>query len=141
MTTEMQQLKVAFASTDGITVNGHFGSCEHFYIYTITTEQKQKLDVREASSGRGVEKNAVRAGLIDDCHLMFCASIGGPAAARVIRSGIHPMKCKPINNDYPSIVEQLTLLQERMRSESLPPWLAKLTGQTETLQNRFEALS
>ena len=35
MTTEMQQLKVAFASTDGITVNGHFGSCEHFYIYTI----------------------------------------------------------------------------------------------------------
>lgn len=140
MTTETQ-LQIAFASIDGITVNGHFGSCEQFYIYTLDAQGYQKIDTRLATSGRGVEKNALRAELIADCHLMFCASIGGPAAARVIRSGIHPMKCKPNGNEFPEITEQLTQLQARMRSESLPPWLAKLTGQKDQLSSRFEALA
>jgi len=140
MTIERQQLQIAFVSTDGVTVDGHFGSCEQFDIYTVDTQSYQKVGVREAKSGRGVEKNAIRAEIISDCHLMFCASIGGPAAARVIRSGIHPMKCKPLNNIYPDIEQQLQLLQARMRSELLPPWLAKLTGQTQRLNSRFETL-
>jgi nitrogen fixation protein NifX len=139
--TTTQQLLIAFASTDGVTVDGHFGSCEQFDIYTVDAEMYQKVGVRQAKSGRGIEENAIRTEIIADCHLMFCASIGGPAAARVIRAGIHPMKCKPINDAYPEIIEQLTLLQERMRSGSLPPWLGKLTGQANQLNNRFEALA
>jgi len=111
--TTTQQLLIAFASTDGVTVDGHFGSCEQF-------------DIAE---------------LIADCHLMFCASIGGPAAARVIRAGIHPMKCKPVNETAPEITVQLSLLQERMKSGSLPPWLGKLTGQADLLSSRFESLA
>ncbi|GLS92510.1 dinitrogenase iron-molybdenum cofactor biosynthesis protein [Psychromonas marina] len=141
MTLETQQLQIAFVSTDGLTVDGHFGSCEQFDIYTVDAQSYQKIGVREAKSGRGIEKNAIRAEIISDCHLMFCASIGGPAAARVIRTGIHPMKCKPLNNVYPTIEEQLQQLQQRIHSESLPPWLAKLTGQTETLSSRFDALA
>ncbi len=141
MTTTTQQLQIAFISTDGVTVDGHFGSCEQFDIYTVDTQSYQKVDVRQAKSGRGVEKNALRAEIIADCQLLFCASIGGPAAARVIRNGIHPMKCKPLQNVYPDIEEQLQLLQARMQSESLPPWLAKITGQAENLSSRFEALA
>jgi len=140
MTTETQPLQIAFASTDGVTVDGHFGSCEQFYIYTLDAEQQQKIDVRQALSGRGVDKNAQRAELIKDCHLLFCASIGGPAAARVIRSGIHPMKCKPVDDKFPAITEQLDLLQQRIQSAALPPWLAKLTGQTEQLSARFDTM-
>lgn len=141
MTTERQQLKIAFASTDGITVDGHFGSCEQFVIYSVDAKQQQKIEVRQAKSGRGIEKNAIRTALIADCHLMFCASIGGPAAARVIRSGIHPMKCKPVNDIYPDITEQLDRLQERIKNDSLPPWLAKLTNQAQHINKRFEAMS
>lgn len=141
MSTEPKQLKVAFASSDGTTVDGHFGSCEHFYIYTVDANEQQHIEVRKAESGRGVEKNAVRAAIIEDCHLFFCASIGGPAAARVIRSGIHPMKCKPVGDGFPAITEQLTQLQQRMQTDSLPPWLAKLMGQEEQLSSRFEALA
>jgi len=141
MTTESQLLKIAFASSDGITVDGHFGSCEQFIIYTLNEHQQQKVEVRLAKSGRGVEKNALRAETIADCHLMFCASIGGPAAARVIRTGIHPMKCKVIDGVFPSITDQLNQLQERMKSALLPPWLAKLTGQADQLHNRFDALA
>jgi len=141
MTIETQQLQIAFATTDGVTVDGHFGSCEQFYIYTVDAESYQKLDVRKADSGRGIEKNAIRAETISDCHLLFCASIGGPAAARVIRADVHPMKCKPVNDTFPSITEQLEQLQSRMQSKALPPWLAKITGQAVTLNERFEALA
>ena len=140
MTTETRQLQIAFASSDGVTVDGHFGSCEQFYIYSLDAEQQQKIDVRQAESGRGVDKNALRAELIADCHLMFCASIGGPAAARVIRSGIYPMKCKPVNDSFPDITEQLEQLQQRIQSGALPPWLAKLMGLPEQLSARFEAM-
>ena len=141
MTTESKKLQIAFATTDGITVNGHFGSCEQFYIYSLDADQVQQIDVRQAESGRGIDKNAIRAELIKDCHLLFCASIGGPAAARVIRCDIHPMKCKPVNNTFPTITEQLDLLQQRIKSGSLPPWLAKLTGQPEQLSSRFEKMA
>ncbi|MEI6896312.1 MAG: NifB/NifX family molybdenum-iron cluster-binding protein [Psychromonas sp.] len=140
MSTETQHLQIAFASTDGLTVDGHFGSCEQFYIYTVNADMFEQIEVRQAISGRGIEKNAQRAEIITDCQLLFCASIGGPAAARVIRSGIHPMKCKANNDIFPDITEQLSLLQIRMKKGELPPWLAKLSGQEEQLNHRFQAL-
>ncbi|WP_435236724.1 NifB/NifX family molybdenum-iron cluster-binding protein [Psychromonas sp. PT13] len=138
--TTLPQLQVAFATTDGITVDGHFGSCEQFYIYRIDSEEYERIDVRKAEAGRGTDKNEFRAELINDCQLMFCASIGGPAAARVIRNNIHPMKCKPVGETFPTMTEQLELLKERMQSKQLPPWLAKLTGQPDQLSGRFETL-
>ena len=140
MTTDKHPLQVAFATTDGITVDGHFGSCEQFYIYSIDADNQLQIDIRHAEPGRGLDKNAKRAALIEDCHLLFCASIGGPAAARVIRCGIHPMKCKPVDDLFPSITAQLEQLQARMKSGVLPPWLAKLTGQADQLTARFEML-
>lgn len=141
MTTEKHQLQIAFATTDGITVDGHFGSCEQFYIYSIDANDYQKIDIRLAEAGRGLDKNEFRAKLIQDCQLLFCASIGGPAAARVIRNNIHPMKCKPIGETFPTMVEQLEQLKERMQSKLLPPWLAKLTGQSDQLTGRFETMA
>lgn len=140
MTAETKKLQIAFATTDGVTVDGHFGSCEQFVIYSVDTEQQQKIDVRLAEAGRGEDKNEFRSQLIADCQLMFCASIGGPAAARVIRCGIHPMKCKPIDNIFPEISEQLNQLQQRMQNSNLPPWLAKLVGQPDHLSTRFEMM-
>lgn len=136
MTTNTPQLHIAFASTDGITVDGHFGSCEKFYIYKLNAQQIEEIDVRNAEGGRGSEKNAFRAQIIKDCQLMFCASIGGPAAAKVIRAGIHPLKSK----NTPSISEQLIELQQRVSTGALPPWLAKLMGQPDSLNERFSAL-
>lgn len=136
MTTDKPKLQIAVASTDGSIIDGHFGSCEQFYIYSLDEDCIQHIDVRNAESGRGSEKNAVRAQVIKDCQLMFCASIGGPAAAKVINAGIHPLKSK----NTPDILAQLTELQERVSSGALPPWLAKLMGQPDFLNERFSSL-
>lgn len=136
MTTDKPSLQIAIASTDGSTIDGHFGSCEKFYIYKLDAQQIEYIDMREAEGGRGIEKNAFRAQIIKDCQLMFCASIGGPAAAKVINAGIHPLKSK----NTPAILDQLSELQERVSSGSLPPWLAKLMGQPDFLNERFSSL-
>lgn len=140
MTILSQPLLIAFASSDGIAVDGHFGSCEQFYIYSLDADTITALAPRSTEGGRGTEKNAVRANSINDCQLLFCASIGGPAAARVIRAGIHPMKSKPVNQAPALIQDQLSELQARVKSQSLPPWLAKLTGQKVDLNERFEVM-
>ncbi|WP_354624092.1 NifB/NifX family molybdenum-iron cluster-binding protein [Psychromonas sp. MME2] len=136
MTTDTPKLQIAVASTDGQTIDGHFGSCEKFYIYSLDAQQIQHIDIRNAEGGRGSEKNAFRAQIIKDCQLMFCASIGGPAAAKVINAGIHPLKSK----NTPAILVQLTELQQRVITGALPPWLAKLMGQPDFLNERFTAL-
>lgn len=141
MATANTSLFIAFASSDGQVVDGHFGSCEQFYIYRLSDNELEFVESREAKSGRGTEKNALRAQLISDCQLMFCASIGGPAAARVIRTGIHPMKSKYVDQKPAGIQEQLQLLQKRMQSQTLPPWLAKLMGHNLSLEQRFGAIA
>lgn len=69
--------------------------------------------------------------LLSDCHLLFCESIGGPAAARVIRHNIHPIKVPAAT----TIDGQLQALQE-MLAEHMPPWLAKRLGKDNPLQRR-----
>ena len=125
-------LRVAFSSSDGLTVNGHFGNCHLFFIYQITNQGSQLIDIRHFVADEAQEDNETRARLLHNCHLLFCEAIGGPAAARVIRHGIHPVKIKKDNR----ISTQLDALQELMQGQ-LPPWLAKALGRKDDLGKRF----
>lgn len=121
------QLRAAFASSDGIMINGHFGQSRLFFIYAFDEGQPFLQQVRCHRPDPGVpqEGNEARARLLSDCPLLFCESIGGPAAARVIRHNIHPIKIKPPM----SITQQLQALQT-MLAGRVPPWLAKRLGKT-----------
>ncbi|WP_213992182.1 NifB/NifX family molybdenum-iron cluster-binding protein [Sodalis sp. dw_96] len=119
------QLRAAFASSDGLMVDGHFGQSKLFFIYAFDGLEPFLLQVRryrETSDGQE-EGNEARARLISDCHLLFCEAIGGPAAARVIRNNIHPIKIKPPMD----ISQQLQALQT-MLGGRIPPWLSKRLG-------------
>ena len=69
------------------------------------------------------DKNGFRVQLISDCHVLYVVSIGGPAAAKVIKGGIYPMK--RLEGGSPD--EVLGEFQHMM-AESPPPWLAKILG-------------
>nr|WP_241391536.1 NifB/NifX family molybdenum-iron cluster-binding protein [Serratia proteamaculans]ULG18632.1 protein nifY [Serratia proteamaculans] len=127
-----QQLRVAFSSLDGITVNGHFGQSHLFFIYAFDSDGPYLMALRRTPvSQEGEESNETRARLINDCHLLFCEAIGGPAAARIIRHNIHPIKVLP----GVSIESQLAALQH-MLTENMPPWLARRLGKSNPLENR-----
>ncbi|QEP44385.1 dinitrogenase iron-molybdenum cofactor biosynthesis protein [Ectothiorhodospiraceae bacterium BW-2] len=127
-------IRVAFASDSGRLIDGHFGSCRYYLIYQVAVEATKLVDIREVDRDAEAEdKNGYRAGLINDCQLLFVASIGGPAAAKVVRAGIHPLK----KAQGGAIDDHLKELQQAIATTP-PPWLAKAMGQSPEQRVRFE---
>jgi nitrogen fixation protein NifX len=126
-------IRVACASNNGELLDGHFGSCRRFLIYQVSSCESRLIDVRVPDDAEAEDKNAYRAGLIADCQVLYAASIGGPAAAKVVKADIHPMK----DGAGGSVRERLVALQGVLASQA-PPWLAKVMGKTPGERVRFE---
>lgn len=127
-------IRVACASNRAERLDGHFGSCQRFLIYQVSQDEVRLIDIRPAAdSGAEGDRNGLRASLIADAQLLFVASIGGPAAAKVVRAGVHPIK-KPEMGDARA---EMRLLQSRI-GEDAPPWLAKVMGRAPEQRVRFD---
>ena len=130
-------LRVACASNDGELLNGHFGSCRYFLIYQVSADEVRLVDVRPTEGPeRKDDKNAYRAELIRDAQVLFVASIGGPAAAKVVRAGVHPIK-HPQGGEARDKISEL----QRKIACSPPPWLAKAMGHAAESRVRFSPAS
>jgi nitrogen fixation protein NifX len=117
-------VRVAVASTDNELIDGHFGSCPHYLIYQVSCDEIRLIDKRSAAAADDAEdKNAFRAALVKDCQVLYVQSIGGPAAAKVVRAGLHPMKIP----EGGKALDSLAQLQQILAG-SPPPWLAKAIG-------------
>lgn len=126
-------IRVAIASNNGERLDGHFGSCLRFLVYQVSPTGKALVAIRSALEADFAEdKNAYRAELIADCQVLYVVSIGGPAAAKVVKTGIYPMK----KIDGGQADEILAELQQVMASAP-PPWLAKLLGIAAEQRVRF----
>lgn len=126
-------IRVACASNGGEELDGHFGSCRRFLIYQVSKDEIRLIGVRDAAASEPHDdKNAWRARLIADCQVLFVASIGGPAAAQVVKAGIHPVK-DPRGG---SARARLSELQDKLASAP-PPWLAKAMGHAAEDRVRF----
>jgi len=126
-------VRVACASSEGELLNGHFGACRYFLIYQVSADEIRLVDVRPVDEPQDAEdKNTWRAGLIADAQVLFVASIGGPAAAKVVRAGVHPIK-------YPAGGEARVKLRELQAkiAAAPPPWLAKAMGHAAEARVRF----
>lgn len=116
-------LRVAVASNNAEQLDGHFGSCNRFLIYLVSETAVSLAEVRSTRATDDAEdRNVARAELIADCHLVYMQSIGGPAAAKVVRAGIHPVKY-PVGGAAREVLSQLQGTLQRP-----PPWLAKVLG-------------
>jgi len=116
-------LRVAIASDSEAKLNGHFGSCLRFLIYQVSATDFRLIDVRDAlEADFAPDKNGYRVQLIGDCHVVYVVSIGGPAAAKVIRGDIFPIK-RIEGGEADDVIRQF---QEVMQSP--PPWLQKVLG-------------
>ncbi len=117
-------IRVACASRGAERVDGHFGSCRQFLVYQVSADEIRLIDLREAeSAGRADEPSAYRAGLIEDCHILYIQSIGGPAAAKVVKAGVLPIKVLE-GGKAPEVLARL----QKVLAGSPPPWLAKVMG-------------
>ena len=116
------KLRIAVTSNQGELLDGHFGSCLRVLIYEVNAIGSQLVDIRELDSQTKGEKRTDKLiTLIQDCHIVFTLSIGGPAAAKVTRANIHPVKklgameAELVLNDLNQVI-----------AGTPPPWIDKL---------------
>jgi nitrogen fixation protein NifX len=129
-------VRIACASNDGVNVDGHFGSCSQFLIYQVSADEARLIDIRNTVIPDDLEvedKNVFRAELIQDCQVLYIASVGGPAAAKIVKLGIHPIKLSAID-PITEVVDQL----QNVIAGTPPPWLAKVMGIEANDRFRFE---
>lgn len=126
-------VRVACASNGGEALDGHFGGARHFLVYQVSVEEIRLIDVREVDDPDPPDdKNGYRAALIADCQVLYVASIGGPAAAKVVKAGIHPVK-----DAGGGRARDRMLALQRVLGGKAPPWLAKVMGRSPEERVRF----
>jgi predicted Fe-Mo cluster-binding NifX family protein len=77
-------VKIAIASSDGLTVNEHFGRARSFHIYRLHDEGHEFVELREnipVCSGQGHDDDALAntAEALSDCRGVVVAQIGSGA--------------------------------------------------------------
>jgi len=132
-----ESIRVAVASNGGEDLDGHFGTCSRFLVYQLSADEIRLVDAYSTADDVDAEdKNKYRADLIRDCQVLYMVSIGGPAAAKVVRVGLHPIK-KPEGGNAREVLEEL----RGVISHNPPPWLAKVMGQEAEERVRFRESS
>jgi nitrogen fixation protein NifX len=127
-------IRVACASNQDEMLDGHFGSCKGFLIYQVSESEHRLIEIREIGDADAADdRNTYRASVIADCQILFVASIGGPAAAKVVRAGVHPIK-RPRTGPASEEIEAL----QKVVGKGVAPWLGKVMGQTPEERIRFE---
>lgn len=116
-------IRIAVASNNGEQLDGHFGSCERFLIYQVSPTDSRLIAIRPTlEADEQEDRNVARSALISDCQVVYMQSIGGPAAAKVVRAGAHPVKIPKVGPAGETIIR----LQAALVTP--PPWLAKVMG-------------
>lgn len=125
-------IRVACASNRGEQLDGHFGSCERFLVYQVSPAEARLIDLRPTlEADHAEDRNVARAALIGDCQVVYVQSIGGPATAKVVRAGVHPVKVSAGG----TAADTLAQLQTALRRP--PPWLARIMGVEASSLARF----
>lgn len=128
-------IRVAVGSNGADEIDGHYGSCPRFLVYQVSPDEVRLVDIRSTTGAdQADDKNAFRAEIISDCHVMYVQSIGGPAAAKVVRAGIYPMKVAE-GGKAPEVLAKL----QSVMGGTPPPWLAKIIGIPAEKRTKFSA--
>ncbi len=127
-------MKVAIATQDMKTADAHFAGARNLAIYEVSPQGSRlveavRFDATSDQSGEHSQEEHLtrvnaRIDAIKGCALLFVRAIGGPAAARVVNSRIHPIK---LQRDEP-ISEVLDRVQTMLNGNP-PPWLRKVLQQ------------
>jgi len=119
---------IAFASTDGVSVNQHFGWSKSFELYRVTSESAEYVKTLDSSQDAiedEHEKLAYKISTIQEADILYCSAIGPTASKMVLASKIYPMR----SGENDRIDETIVKLQELLLGNP-PPWLMRIVHTT-----------
>ena len=134
-------MRVAFATQDRTRVDAHFASARTFLFYDIGPDEHSfveavQFDTVSDEDGQhsesGEDRLATKIDALAGSALLFVRAIGGPAAARVVRAKVHPIKL-PDDEPITAVIERVT----QMLKSNPPPWLRRAIRDAESGPDRF----
>ena len=134
-------MRVAFATQDRARVDAHFASARTFLFYDIGPDEHSfveavQFDTVSTEDGQhsedGEDRLATKIDALTGSALLFVRAIGGPAAARVVRAKVHPIKL-PDDEPITAVIERVT----QMLKSNPPPWLRRAIRDAESGPDRF----
>lgn len=116
-------IKVAFATKDMKTVNAHFGGAKEFAIYKVSKDgfELESVLKTDTENLEGDDKSDFKVKALSGVSIVYCESIGGTAAAKVIRGGINPMKVQEDSKIEDVLQDLVTMI-----NGNPPPWVKKI---------------
>jgi len=121
--TPTDAMKIAFATKDMETINAHFGGAKEFVVYDLNKDGFVLSGVVKTDTSKftGDDKTDFKVSALKGINIMYCESIGGTAAAKVIRAGINPMKV-PEPRKIEDVLKELLV----MVNGNPPPWVKRI---------------
>lgn len=116
-------IRVAFASSDRLRVNQHFGAAEGFFVYDVTAEKTHLIAVGEfpATAMDGNEdKLATKIDFLAGCAAVFVMAIGASAIKQLLAAAVQPVRVTETDR----IGDLLANIQTGMRAGGVP-WIDK----------------
>ena len=115
-------IKVAFASSDGLVVDEHFGSARSLFIYGIELNKHFLLDVIEFHplNENSEDKLGTKLDLLNDCIAVYSRACGASAIKKLLDRNIQPVKV----SEGSEIIELILALQNELK-EGPSSWLAR----------------
>lgn len=128
-------MKVAFATKDMQHINAHFGGAKEFVVYKVSKDGFELSEVvkTDTSEMEGDDKTDFKVKALAGVNIMYCESIGGTAAAKVIRGGMNPMKVQE-----PRKIEEVLKELVEMINGNPPPWVKKIMNTDSSEDVRLE---
>jgi nitrogen fixation protein NifX len=130
-------MKIAFATSDNLHINAHFGWAKQMAVYEVSPDGYEFLEMvkfdGELKEDGNEDKLVPKIEALSDCTIVYVSAIGGSAAARLIRKRVTPVKAK---SEEEEITEVLQKLVQTLKGNP-PPWLRKALQQK---SNNFEEI-
>jgi nitrogen fixation protein NifX len=133
-------MKIAFTTSDNLHINAHFGSARKIDVYEVdkagyTFVTTLKFDGNLNEDGNE-DKLLPKIEALHDCTIVYVSTIGGSAAARLIKQKITPIKAQ---SEEQEIADVLTKLVQTLNG-SPPPWLRKALLQRNPVLDELDQL-
>jgi nitrogen fixation protein NifX len=118
-------MKIAFTTSDNVYINAHFGSAQKIDVYEVDQTHYQFVETLRFDGNLNEDGNEdkllPKIEALHDCTIVYVSTIGGSAAARLIKQRITPIKAQ---SETQEIADVLTKLVQTLNGNP-PPWLRK----------------
>lgn len=131
-------LKIAFATSDRVLVDQHFGAAAGFAIYAVDGEGARLVEVTEyplESMDGNEDKLASRIAALAGCAAVYCLAVGGSAVRQLLAGGVQPVR---VESETP-IDSLLHMLCKAVRDGGVA-WIDRVVHRTHD-KSRFDRMA